>query len=498
MESHKGITEPRSQGCIYGQPHDGCHKDFIRIFDQKYVVDTTTGRSYRMGSYALEALRQLLSLNYPPFAPEEDEHVKGAMIVLMDLQRSGHFTEQISRKFLMPNDSELNNPTLNQLIFCITDICNLSCKYCPYSRLSPTALHRIHGTSSLEPNVIDHALRYLEQFGNEETVIGFYGGEPLIQFGLIRKIVEQTRKSLPFWKGRITATSNLTCFNHHIGDFMADNKVFLTVSLDGPKPIHDRYRRYPSGAGSFDIVMQNLRGLWSRHPDYVSQYVATSTVLTGLPNLDELESFFANEVPPLAYSRFSVASSFGATDLDASGNISRGTYHHIDSWLSRRLSKIISPIEIKRSPLLLGICVEAIHRLVVPKHLYSNDCIPFPGCIPGNKIMVNTDGSFSTCDQLESLRIGNVIDGLDRVKISNIINDYINCISKCHDCWALRFCRTCLVHAWDGSVVSSERLSKHCDQVKARAERLLGACIEKQFSTPAFFDELFSINSAFM
>lgn len=476
------------------QPCDNGHEDSVRILDHKYVVDTATGRSYRMGTYALEALRELLSLRCPPFAPKDDERFTHAKYALMDLQRNGHFTEQVSRKFQMPSDSELNRPHLHQMIFCITDICNLCCAYCPYSRLSPTALHRIHGTSVMEPNVIEHALRYLEHFGDEDTVIGFYGGEPLIQFDSILEIIEKIRESLPSWKGRITATSNLTCYTHGLGDFLADNKVFLTVSLDGPKPIHDRYRRYRSGTGSFDTVIRNLRDLCSRHPDYARQCVATNSVLTGLPDLDELDSFFANEVPPIAYSRFSVASSF-----DAATQIDTHTERCIDEWLIRKLKQIALPTEIKSSPLLLGLCIELLRRLVLPNSMGTNGSVPLPGCIPGSKIMVNIDGIFSICDQLESLKVGNVVDGLDHVKIAEIIHDYQSCInSRCTNCWAFGFCRTCLVHVWNGSVVSSDRLAKHCDQVKARAERLLGSCIEKQFANPTFFDELFTIDSAFL
>jgi uncharacterized protein len=500
MESHEGTMGPRSPGCLDGQPYDGCYEDFVRIFDQKYVVDTATGRSYRMGSYALEALRQLLSLHYPPFAPEEDEHVKRAKHVLIELRRKGHFTEEVSRNYQMLSDSELNHPKLHKLILCITDICNLRCAYCPYSRLSPTALHRIHGNTVMEPNVIEHALRYLEHFGDEDTVIGFYGGEPLIQFDLIREVLGKIRRSLPSWKGRITATSNLTYYTHSLGDFLAANKFFLIVSLDGPKSIHDRYRRYRSGTGSFDTVFRNLRDLCSRHPDYARQCIATNSVLTDLPDLDELDSFFANEVPPVAYSRFSVASSFdAATGLDAATQIDTNTELCIDEWLIRKLKQITLPSEIKSSPLLLGLCIERLHRLVLPNSMDTNGVVPFPGCIPGNKIMVNIDGSFSICEQLESLKIGNVVDGLNHIKIAEIIHDYQSCINdRCINCWAFGFCRMCLVHAWNGSVVSSERLSKHCDQVKARAERLLGACIEKQFSNPTFFDELFTIDSAFM
>ncbi|MGB3674582.1 MAG: hypothetical protein WA988_09090, partial [Candidatus Nanopelagicales bacterium] len=54
---------------------------------------------------------------------------------------------------------------------------------------------------------------------------------------------------------------NLTRLNPNIVDLIVTNKIRTTVSLDGQKSIHDRFRIYPSGAGSFDTVVNNFLAL---------------------------------------------------------------------------------------------------------------------------------------------------------------------------------------------------------------------------------------------
>lgn len=97
--------------------------------------------------------------------------------------------------------------------------------------------------------------------------IGFYGGEPLINFPIIKKTVDYAKeifagKDIPF-----ALTTNAVLLSDEILRYFNDNNVYMKVSLDGPKEIHDHHRKFPHGnASSFDYVVRALEKVSKDYP----------------------------------------------------------------------------------------------------------------------------------------------------------------------------------------------------------------------------------------
>ena len=75
----------------------------------------------------------------------------------------------------------------------------------------------------------------------DKIYISFYGGEPLLSFGLMKQIVDHvecTTSKKAYWN----LTTNGTLLSRRICDFLIKKDFSLTVSLDGPQSVHDRYR----------------------------------------------------------------------------------------------------------------------------------------------------------------------------------------------------------------------------------------------------------------
>ena len=78
----------------------------------------------------------------------------------------------------------------------------------------------------------------------ERVIIGFYGGEPLLEFELIKKCVKYARKELKGKQINFALTTNATLLNDEIINYFIEHSFIVTVSIDGPKEMHDDERRF--------------------------------------------------------------------------------------------------------------------------------------------------------------------------------------------------------------------------------------------------------------
>lgn len=135
----------------------------------------------------------------------------------------------------------------------LTHNCNLSCSYCYTGR-------KFKRDISLDTarRIVDFILTMAP--AGRRINFGFFGGEPLLRFDLIEKIVRYIREKEEETKHLVTlsVTSNGTLIDEDVLDYLRKEKVDLCISIDGPENVHNLHRRYPNGQGSFDDVVDNL------------------------------------------------------------------------------------------------------------------------------------------------------------------------------------------------------------------------------------------------
>lgn len=176
---------------------------------------------------------------------------------------------------------QLRHLTLN-----IANDCNLNCKYCFGSGGTYN-----HQRQLMSPETAKCSIDYLvnNSGNNSNLYINFFGGEPLLNFKLIvstinycREVEKKVQKKFYF-----TIVTNGTIINDEIADYFKKNNVKVMLSIDGPKEIHDSYRCYVSGCGSFDIIERNVNTLINVHKMHIS---ARATICRPNINLTEIES----------------------------------------------------------------------------------------------------------------------------------------------------------------------------------------------------------------
>jgi uncharacterized protein len=136
---------------------------------------------------------------------------------------------------------------------CVTQRCNLDCQYCYITKRNARMQHNI------AERIIDFAYRHTPP--DEDIDIGFFGGEPLLEFDLIKQITGSVEKH-PFFdprRVRINVATNGTIFTDEIMAFLQTHKGSLGISCDGPAETHDVFRRFPGGRSSVSTVAATIQ-----------------------------------------------------------------------------------------------------------------------------------------------------------------------------------------------------------------------------------------------
>jgi uncharacterized protein len=174
----------------------------------------------------------------------------------------------------------------------IGPLCNLNCEYCFY--LEKQALFGPNEDYRMSDNVLS---TFIENYvrSQQTPVVEFVwqGGEPtLLGIDFFKRVVELQKQ----FSGAKTITNSLQTNGTLLDDawcrFLKKQNFMVGISLDGPKEIHDRYRRDRRGAGTFDKVMRGLRLLQKHKVEYnVLACVARETATKPL----EVYRFFKKE-----------------------------------------------------------------------------------------------------------------------------------------------------------------------------------------------------------
>lgn len=143
-------------------------------------------------------------------------------------------------------------------IFVVTNACNMNCVYCQANNGSIKPHDMM--TCETAEKAVDIAL----SSPSNSLTFEFQGGEPLINFPVIKHIVEYTDQHKGSKEIEYTIVTNLTLLQDYMLDFFVEHNIIISTSLDGFKELHDRNRPYLSGNGTFDDVCHSIQLIRSR------------------------------------------------------------------------------------------------------------------------------------------------------------------------------------------------------------------------------------------
>jgi uncharacterized protein len=163
----------------------------------------------------------------------------------------------------LPEDFPLQSIVLN-----VTNQCNLSCQYCyefgEDKIATPEGKKKFMDWDTAQATV-DYL--FAESQGRPSVHMTFFGGETLMNFPLMKQVVTYARQQAAE-KGRtieFSLTTNATLLSSTIIEFLAEHGIGVTVSMDGPKEMQDKFRIFANGKGSYDIIKPKVQELIAKH-----------------------------------------------------------------------------------------------------------------------------------------------------------------------------------------------------------------------------------------
>jgi uncharacterized protein len=157
---------------------------------------------------------------------------------------------------------------LNTMVLNVTNQCNLACTYC-YEYGEDKIVDTAHGRQAkfMTEQTARDSVEFLLRESGAVAHLTFFGGETLLNFSVLQSTIAYARrraaeagKTIDF-----SLTTNATLLRPDIIEFLAENNVGVTVSIDGPREMQDKFRVFHNGTGSYDIVAPKIKDLLRRH-----------------------------------------------------------------------------------------------------------------------------------------------------------------------------------------------------------------------------------------
>ncbi|KAA8816173.1 radical SAM/SPASM domain-containing protein [Bifidobacterium vespertilionis] len=158
------------------------------------------------------------------------------------------------RKHVLVNSEIHNQYKLDpvELVLNISEGCNLTCPYCFAGQGS-------YGHESrwmTKEEAYKYTIEAVKKFPSLKK-IKLFGGEPFMNIraieGVCQAVRENQKRNIV-----ITTVTNMMIYSQIYVNIIKEYNIHITVSIDGPKEIHDKYRKFRNGRGSYDLITKNL------------------------------------------------------------------------------------------------------------------------------------------------------------------------------------------------------------------------------------------------
>lgn len=383
------------------------------------------------------------------------------------------------------------NTRVKQLTLQVTQQCNLRCGYCVYG--GKYRGHRAHSNLRMSLKTAKRAIDFFLARNRElsELFISFYGGEPLLEFELIKECVKYANSRVEGKRIRYNMTTNGTLLSDDISDYLVENDVRISISLDGSRHEHDGNRKFANGEGSFDTIISNINRIRDRHPEY-ARSISIMTTVNPKAELDcVLEYFSTDEVfsdRNIIFNTMSEKNYEGAIEYNSTFHMIR-VYEYI-----KMLFSLVYKLESEYVSPLVGRAKESLSRKqrdVANRAQLATTMHHGGPCLAGvMRLFVRTDGVLFPCErvgeQLNFFSIGTLDGGFDLTKILRIMNIGTLTESECKSCWGLRHCMLCASQLDFSDVPTSEDKVRECPScLNAAISELHELCVLSEFGYDA-------------
>ena len=341
----------------------------------------------------------------------------------------------------------------------VAHVCNLNCSYCFASQ------GKYHGERAVMSfEVGKRALDFLvEHSGTRKNLeVDFFGGEPLMNFDVVKRLVEYARsiekeKNKNF---RFTLTTNGVLVDDDVIEFSNREMSNVVLSLDGRKEVHDKFRVDYAGKGSWEKIVPKFQKFVEARGG--KNYYMRGTFTHHNPDfLEDIKTMLDLGFTELSMEPVVCAADDPSALTEEDRKIVEKQYEDL-AFLMLEREKAGKPFTF-------------YHYMI---DLTGGPCIykRISGCGSGTEYMAVTPwGDLYPCHQFvgeEKFKLGDVFKGVDNVEAQN---EFASCNvyerEECASCWARLYCSGgCAANAYHATGSVKGVYSYGCELFKKRME----------------------------
>ncbi|MCH5304189.1 MAG: thioether cross-link-forming SCIFF peptide maturase [Ruminococcus sp.] len=450
----------------------------FKLNDYNIVLDVFSGSVHVVDDVAYdivalyknaekETIISKITDKYPDISEQD---IDDCLRDIKELEDNGRlFTEDVYADLAF--DFKKKNTVIKALCLHIAHTCNLNCEYCFASQ------GKYHGERALMSlEVGKRAIDFLvENSGKRHNLeVDFFGGEPLMNFDVVKGIVEYARsiEKKHNKNFRFTLTTNGVLVDDEVIDFANKECHNVVLSLDGRKEVHDNLRKTVNGSGSYDTIVPKFQHFVERRGN--KGYYVRGTFTHN--NTD-----FTNDIFHMA--------DLGFTELSMEPVVCSPDDPYALTYDD--LPVIYEQYEILAKEMLKrekeGKPITFYHYMI---DLKGGPCIykRISGCGSGSEYFAVTPwGDLYPCHQFvgdESYLMGDIWKGVVNTEKQNefkLCNAYAR--PECKDCWAKLYCSGgCAANAYHATGSINGIYEYGCKLFKKRMECAIMMQVDKSLN----------------
>jgi uncharacterized protein len=376
----------------------------------------------------------------------------------------------LSRATRAIDDAPPADPPVRALSLAIAQKCNLSCTYC-YAQQGSFGSSPQNMPGDTAKRAVDLLLS--EAAAGDRVNLSFLGGELLVNRSVLRETTiyaarAAARRGIAIG---LSITTNGTLIEESDAEFFEEHGFAVTVSLDGPRAVHDRLRPYRGGRGTFDTVLRNIRPLLARQ-NRMQVSVRVTVTAENLALRETLDDFIALGFHSVGFSPL----------LSAPGGRGEMTRESLADMLE---AMVACGEEFERRTM-NGDRYPFANLLFALKEIHRGTHRPYACGAGAGYVGVSAEGNLSACHRFvgdAAGALGTLAAGIDRARQTAwLAQRHVHRQEPCSACWARYLCGGGCHH----EVIHRGRPA--CDYIRGWLHYCLGAYGRLSAVCPELFE----------
>ncbi len=351
---------------------------------------------------------------------------------------------------------------LTTAVLNVTNQCNLSCTYC-YEYSEDKIVDTKNGAQPKfmsEETARQSVDLLLKESGDNRVVhVSFFGGETLMNYPVLSRVVPYAREQAQA-RGKhveFNLTTNATLLTSEMIGFLAEHDISVTVSIDGPPEMQNRFRVFHDGGGSYDVLLPRVRELLRRH---TSRPIGARVTLTS--QVSDVATIYRHLTEEIGFQEvgFAPVTTSPGRDYALDGTGFDRMVEQFTALADEFLEAAVAGRHHGFSN--MSETLEEIHK-------GASKAYP---CGAGLGLVgVATGGDVALCHRFagsDEHKLGTVTEGLDR-EAQNAFLERHHLANKtdCHTCWARPLCSGGCYHEAHTRYGTSEHANLHyCEWIR--------------------------------